>query len=154
MDPMAELLLYMADRAQHIREVVTPRLESGQLVLCDRYYDATLVYQGYARGIDIEIIQSLHRMILEDLKPHITILLDLEPQIGLDRAWKEIDSGTRTGRETRFEKEALRFHEKVRAGYLTLAQHEPHRFHVVNASQSERQVRESIISILDAKIIA
>jgi len=153
-DPMTELLLYMADRSQHINEVVIPHLASGKLVLCDRYYDATLVYQGYARGIDIEIIQRLHQWILKDLKPDVTILLDLEPQIGLKRAWKEIDRGTRTGLETRFEKETLRFHKKVRAGYLTLARNDPDRFEVVDASQNERQVRERIIHILDGKIAA
>ncbi len=150
--PMAELLLYMADRSQHINEVVIPHLASGKLVLCDRYYDATLVYQGYARGIDIEIIQRLHRWILKGLKPNVTLLLDLEPHIGLKRAWKEIDRGTRTGLETRFEKETLRFHKKVRAGYLTLARNDPDRFEVVDASQTERQVRERIIHILDQKI--
>ena len=150
--PMAELLLYMADRSQHVNEVVIPHLASGKLVLCDRYYDATLVYQGYARGIDIEIIQRLHRWVLKDLKPDVTILLDLEPQIGLKRAWKEIDRGARTGLETRFEKETLRFHKKVRAGYLTLARNDPDRFEVVDASQNERQVRERIMHILDEKI--
>lgn len=153
-DPMTELLLYMADRSQHINEIIIPHLASGKLVLCDRYYDATLVYQGYARGIDIEIIQRLHRWVLKDLKPNVTILLDLEPQIGLKRAWKEIDRGTRTGLETRFEKETLRFHKKVRAGYLALARNDPDRFEVIDASQSERQVRERIIHLLDRKIAA
>ncbi len=153
-DPMTELLLYMADRSQHINEIIIPHLASGKLVLCDRYYDATLVYQGYARGIDIEIIQRLHRWVLKDLKPDVTILMDLEPQIGLKRAWKEIDRGTRTGRETRFEKETLRFHKKVRAGYLALARNDPDRFEVIDASQSERQVRERIIHLLDRKIAA
>lgn len=153
-DPMTELLLYMADRSQHINEIIIPHLASGKLVLCDRYYDATLVYQGYARGIDIEIIQRLHRWVLKDLNPDVTILLDLEPQIGLERAWKEIDRGARTGRETRFEKETLRFHKKVRAGYLALARNDPDRFEVIDASQSERQVRERIIHLLDRKIAA
>ena len=99
--PMAELLLYMADRAQHINSLIRPCLADGKVVLCDRYFDATLVYQGFARGLDTEFICDLHRIIFDDLKPDITFLLDLEPDIGLARAWKQLDKGTRSGAESR-----------------------------------------------------
>ena len=148
MVPNAELLLYMADRAQHIASVVRPALADNKIVLCDRYFDATVVYQGYARGLDTSFIYELHRLILEDFKPDITLLLDLSPRIGLARAWQQLDNGTRSGSESRFEEETLSFHEKVRAGYLELARLEPERFRTVDASGEEKQVQADIQEIL------
>ena len=146
--PKAELLLYMADRAQHIDRLVKPCLADNKVVLCDRYFDATMVYQGYARGIDTGLICELHRLVLEDFKPDFTLLLDLEPRIGLARAWQELNSGNRSGRESRFEEETLSFHEKVRAGYLELARQEPERFRVIDASKDEMQVQADIRQVL------
>ncbi|QTA91951.1 dTMP kinase [Desulfonema magnum] len=148
MDSLTELLLYMADRVQHINKVVIPSLSEGKTVLCDRYSDATLVYQGFARGINIELIKKLHRLILDDLKPDMTFLLDLPPEIGLSRAWKQIENGIRTKLETRFEKETLAFHKKVREGYLALARLEPERFRIIDASVNENQVQREIIKNL------
>ena len=144
LSPSAELLLYMADRAQHVKEIIEPLLSEGKTVLCDRFFDATLVYQGYARGLDIDLINRLHNLVLKGLKPDITILLDLPVETGLKRAWKEIDRGTRESVETRFEEEALAFHEKVRAGYLELARLEPDRFYTVDSGLSEAGVFEEI----------
>ena len=152
MDPLAELLLYTADRAQHIQEFILPLLSDGKMVLCDRYYDATMAYQGFARGLDIGLIEKMHKLLFENLKPDITLLLDLPPEIGLARAWKQIETGTRTGEETRFEEETLSFHKKVRSGYLELAHLEPERFRIIDASKDEHGVREEIIKILDAEI--
>ena len=152
MDPLAELLLYTADRAQHIKEFILPLLSDGKMVLCDRYYDATMAYQGFARGLDIGLIEKMHKLLFENLKPDITLLLDLPPEIGLARAWKQIETGTRTGEETRFEEETLSFHKKVRSGYLELARLEPERFRIIDASKDEHGVREEIIKILDAEI--
>lgn len=152
MDPLTELLLYTADRAQHIKEFIYPNLSAGKIVLCDRYYDATVAYQGFARGLDMGLIKRLHRLIFADLKPDITILLDLPPEVGLSRAWRQIKNGTRTDLETRFEKETLSFHEKVRSGYLELAHLEPERFRVVDASKDENRVRETIIKILSIEM--
>lgn len=151
-DPISELLLYMADRVQHAREVILPGLASGKVVLCDRFFDATLVYQGFARGLDTVIIQKLHQMMLDNLTPNITILLDLPPEIGLSRAWKQINQKIRSGSETRFEEEMLSFHEKVRSGYLTLARAEPERFLIVDAALGEKQVREDILETLKEKL--
>jgi dTMP kinase len=142
--PTAELLLYMADRAQHINSLIKPCLAEGKVVLCDRYFDATVVYQGFARGLDTEIICDLHRLVFNDLKPDITFLLDLAPQIGLARAWKQLDNGTRSGTESRFEAETISFHEKVRAGYLELARRQPERIRVVDGSRDEKQVHVDI----------
>jgi dTMP kinase len=146
--PMSELLLYLADRAQHIKELVMPALTAGKTVLCDRFFDATVVYQGYARAVDAQLIHRLHELIFEGFKPDATILLDLPPAIGLSRAWEQIDNGKRKSAESRFEKEKLSFHEKVRAGYLELARREPERFHVIDASQEEDKVRRDIINAL------
>ncbi len=142
--PTAELLLYMADRAQHINTLIKPCLAEGKIVLCDRYFDATVVYQGFARGLDTGFICDLHRLILDDLKPEMTFLLDLSPRIGLARAWKQLDNGTRSGTESRFEEETISFHEKVRAGYLELARRQPERIRVVDGSQDKKQVQMDI----------
>ena len=150
MDAKTELLLYMADRAQHIHSLIKPSLAAGKTVLCDRYFDATVVYQGYARGLDIELIKHLHSTLLEDLKPDITILLDLPPQVGLQRAWKQLNNGQRSNKEGRFEEEKLEFHQRVREGYLELANAEPDRFHIIDAAQDEQKVRDSIIKIIDS----
>ena len=150
MDAKTELLLYMADRAQHIHSLIKPSLAAGKTVLCDRYFDATVVYQGYARGLDIELIKNLHSTLFEDLKPNITILLDLPPQVGLQRAWKQLNNGQRSNKEGRFEEEKLEFHQRVREGYLELANAEPDRFHIVDAAQDERKVQDSILKIIDS----
>ncbi len=152
MYPLTELLLYTADRAQHIKEYILPLLSDGKMVLCDRFYDATMVYQGFARGLNIGLIEKMHKLLFENLKPDITLLLDLPPEIGLARAWKQIETGTRTGEETRFEEETISFHKKVRSGYLELSRLEPERFRIIDASKDEHGVREEIIKILDTEI--
>jgi len=148
LDPVAELLLYMADRIQHVKQVIIPALNKGKIVLCDRYADSTLVYQGFARGLDIELIKKLHSLLINDLKPDITFLFDLPPEIGLSRAWKQIKNGARSELETRFEKERLLFHEKVRNGYLELARLEPERFRIINALQDENRVMNEVIKTI------
>ena len=150
--PAAELLLYMADRAQHIDSLIKPRLAEGKIVLCDRYFDATVVYQGFARGLDTGVIRDLHRIIFKDLKPDITLLLDLPPRIGLARAWRELDSGNRSDAESRFEEEAIGFHEKVRAGYLELAKTEPGRIKIIDASRPLDAVQADIRKVLSAAL--
>jgi dTMP kinase len=148
MAPVTELLLYMADRVQHVTEIIRPALESGKTVLCDRFYDATVVYQGFARGVDLKTIQSLHAALLKGIQPDVTVLLDLPPEQGLARAWKQIDSGSRTPLETRFERETIHFHEKVRSGYLKLAGETPERFRIINAGETEAEVKEKILKTL------
>jgi dTMP kinase len=148
--PMTELLLYMADRSQHIFEMIKPCLEAGKTVVCDRYFDATLVYQGFARGLSIELIGKLHQLLFDDLKPDVTLLLDLSPQVGLERAWQQLNTGQRSGAESRFEAETVAFHEKVRAGYLELARLEPDRFRIIDAAKTQDQVFAAISKVLSA----
>jgi dTMP kinase len=152
MNPAAELLLYTADRVQHIQEIILPMIEGGGIVICDRYFDATLAYQGVARGLDMTLILDLHRLICRNLKPDLTFLLDLPPDIGLQRAWKQLESGSRMDTESRFEKETLAFHERVRAGYLAIAEKEPERFRIIDAAQSQDQVQSQITRVLELEI--
>jgi len=145
----AELLMYMADRVQHVETVVRPALNRGETVLCDRYLDATLAYQGYGRGLNVDLLCGLHRLLLNDFKPDLTFLLDLSPEIGLSRAWRRIDAAGEEAEQTRFEEEALGFHERVRAGYLDLARREPDRFRIVDAAQGPARVQEAILEIIN-----
>ncbi|MGA9478133.1 MAG: dTMP kinase [Desulfobacterales bacterium] len=156
MEGLTELFLYEADRAEHVRKIIAPALSAGKTVLCDRFCDATVVYQGYARGLDLEEIRRIHRFILGNLRPDLTILLDLPPEIGLARAWAQIDKGDRTGKESRFEKEALDFHRKIRAGYLDIARHESERFCIVDAEQDAaavcRDIKKAIERLMEGRV--
>jgi dTMP kinase len=152
LSPTAELLLYVADRVQHLETVVRPALADGKVVVCDRYFDATLVYQGYARGIDREMIRRLHQLACNGLKPDLTLLLDLAPEAGLARAWRRIHSDMTHKQESRFEKETLAFHQRVRAGYLDLAHREPQRFVCIDAAADEPVVRSRIEAVLKKHI--
>lgn len=148
LSPTAELLLYAADRAQHITTVIQPALAAGKTVICDRFADSTTVYQGYARGLDLGTIETLHQLVLRDIAPDLTLLLDLEPALGLKRAWSALETGNRLEREARFEKETLEFHEAVRAGYHALIRRYPERFRVIDASRDKDAVTTQIIDEL------
>ncbi len=128
---MAELLLFNASRAELVGKVVRPVLEEGKIVVCDRYTDSTLAYQGYGRGIDLGTVRSLNDSATSGLKPDLTILLDMPHQQGLARKRQNLD---------RFENEEAAFHERVRRGYLMLAAGEPERWLVIDAGQSKDRV--------------
>ncbi|NVM56807.1 MAG: dTMP kinase [Desulfobacterales bacterium] len=146
--PITELLLYEADRAQHVREVIEPALAANKVVVSDRFFDATTVYQGYARGYDLKLIEQIHRTVLGHLKPDLTIILDLPVDLGLKRAWQRIKNQPASLREDRFEKEALPFHEKVRQSYLTLASLQPDRFRVIDATRDPQTIHRDIVEIV------
>ncbi len=148
LDAMAELLLYTADRAQHVSEKIRPALDSGKIVLCDRFYDSTIAYQGAARGIEAATIIALGRLVLKGIAPDITFLLDLPPEAGLLRAWQEINAGGRDTSQSRFEREKMLFHKKVREGYLSLAEAEPQRIRIVDGSLPPEIVKETILEEL------
>ncbi len=148
LDPMSELLLYTADRAQHVSECIRPALTAGKTVICDRFLDSTVVYQGTARGIDADTILEINRRVLSGVVPDVTFLLDLPPEIGLSRAWQEIHSGGRDRGQSRFEQERVRFHEKVRDGYKRLAAAAPERFRVIDASRDVEAVRADMAAEL------
>jgi dTMP kinase len=146
--PMAELLLYVADRAQHVHEVIAPALAAGTHVLCDRYTDATIAYQGFARGIDPAYIRALHARPPLDRRADRTILLDVDPEVGLDRARRRNDDLGLELTEGRFEREALAFHGRVREGYLALAEDDPFRFRIVAAEGGPAEIEARIADLL------
>ncbi len=148
-EPVSELLLYLADRYQHLREVIEPALSRGLFVLCDRYHDATRAYQGGARGIPMGIVDSLAH-ILGITDPDATILLDIEPGDALARARSRNESVASTAEEGRFEAEDLSFHRNVRAAYLELARSHPHRIHVIDASGTPDEVFARILPLLES----
>jgi dTMP kinase len=148
-EPIAELLLYLADRCQHLHELVEPALSRGLTVLSDRYHDATRAYQGAARRIPEALIEDLRRR-LEIREPDRTILLDLEPEIGLERACARNRASGSVGVEGRFEAEDLSFHRDVRAAYLALARSSPDRISIVDASGTPDQVFQRIEPLLAA----
>ncbi|MDI6865961.1 MULTISPECIES: dTMP kinase [Thermodesulfovibrio] len=136
-NPLCELLLYFADRVQHIEEKIKPCIESGFIVICDRFTDSTLVYQGYARGISIDLIKQLNKIVLDEFMPDLTVLLDCPANIGLKRNQK-------INKKDRFEMENLAFHEKVRQGYLKLVELYKKRFFVLDATESIDKIAEDI----------
>ncbi len=145
-EPMAELYLYAAARAQHIRQVILPALQMGKNVLCDRFADATFAYQGYGRGLNGGWIEKIHSCTMDNLMPHVTFLLDLPVEEGLRRALRRMEK--QADKEDRFEKETLDFHRRVREGYLYLAKHEPKRIIVLDGMKDEQTLHREIISLL------
>jgi dTMP kinase len=151
LDPRAELLLYAAGRAQHLAEFIRPALEGGAIVLCDRFSDATYAYQGHGRGLDLELIGDLDRLVTGGMRPDLTILLDIDASKGLARA-RGRNSRHGLGAEARFENEHLPFHERVRRGYLELARREPGRFRVVDASRQPEAVHREVRQLVEERL--
>ncbi|MBE0597703.1 MAG: dTMP kinase [Desulfuromonadales bacterium] len=145
--PRAELLLYAAARAQHVEEVIRPALLTGRTVLCDRFIDATLAYQGYGRGLDLRMIGDLNRLAAGPVTPDLTLLLDLPEALGLQRARRR-NTQLALESEERFERESLEFHQRVRLGYLELARQES-RFRVIDAVGSVAEVAARIGAAVD-----
>ncbi len=134
--PLTELLMFNASRAQLVEEIIQPNLKGGKVVICDRYVDSTLAYQGYGRGLDLEMVNMVNNIITRELKPNLTFLLDISPEEGLARI---------RGREKdRFEQEDIAFHQRVREGYLKMAATDPERWLVVDASQSKAKIEKII----------
>lgn len=149
--PSAELFLFLADRAEHVQTCIKPALEQGKIVLCDRFTDSTVAYQGYGRGMDIAELKMLNSLATQGIAPDLTIILDLDPQIGLARANARNKEQNLTVKEGRFEAETLEFHQKIRAGFLAMSREED-RFFVVNAEQSAEQVFEIVCEKLQTMI--
>jgi dTMP kinase len=139
LDPKAELLVYLADRAHHVAKVVKPALELGTLVLCDRFTDSTVAYQGYARGLGVDFVESLNLFATGGVQPNLTIFLDVDPEEGLRR------SLSRNRGLDRIESEKIEFHEKIRSGFFLQACNNPHRIVRVNADGSEDAVFAAVV---------
>jgi dTMP kinase len=137
----AEILLFSASRAQLVREKIRPALEAGQLVLCDRYADSTLAYQGYGHGLPLEPLRAITEFATGGLKPHLTLLLDLDPAVGLQRRQSAVADGAEWNR---LDDQALAFHRRARVGYHTLVSEEPERWRIVDASQPPDAVQQAL----------
>lgn len=139
--PMAECLLFFAARQMHVETLIKPAIAAGKIVICDRFTDSTIAYQGYGHGFDISTIQQVAKLSLGDFKPDLTFILDLPVADGLARSLKQKDmAGGKENTEDRFEKLKIDFHEKLRQGFLTIAKHEPSRCVVVDAGGSADDV--------------
>jgi dTMP kinase len=150
MDPLTELLLYEASRAQLVQEIVRPALEAGRIVVCDRFTDSTVAYQGYGRGLDLDLIARLNELATRGIQPDLTCLLDLDPTVGLERVSSRLAAPR--SRRDRLENEALAFHERVRHGYRTLAATEPERVILLDATQGILGLAEEIGRQVDARL--
>jgi len=147
-----ELFLYLADRAQHVQEIIMPALAQGKVVLCDRHTDSTMAYQGYGRGIDLELLTRLNKMASCDLSPDLTFLLDCPVRVGLTRTTERSSRTPVINAEDRFEKEKMAFHENVRQGFLALARAEPERISIIDASGTVQEVFEAIRTIVNIRM--
>lgn len=139
----SELLLFYADRAQHLAKVIRPAMEAGRLVLVDRYDDSTRAYQG-AQGIPESTMEKLGEMVFGHFRPHLTLILDMDPVLSLERVRTRNSAAGTAFKETRFDDEALDFHTRVRKRFLAIAQQEPHRVVVVPADRTPEEVHEVI----------
>ncbi len=145
-NPVSETLLFYAARSEHVEKLILPALAQGKILLCDRFNDSTLVYQGYAKGLGEAFVENIKNLTIGKLAPHATIILDIDVGQGLAR------TQARNNNETRFENMAQEFHQKVRDGFLTIAKKEPGRCLVVAAAQSEATVHKAIIAGLNEKL--
>ena len=141
MTPITELLLYNASRAQHIKEIIVPAMNKGAVVITDRFADSTVAYQGYARGIDLHLIDSIETIVTSGVQPDITILLDLDVETGLNR-------NRGINKMDRLELEDVEFHKRVRSGYLEIAAKELERIKLIDASGSIEEIHNKIIKII------
>ena len=141
MSPEAEFLLFSASRAQVVRELIRPHLERGGVVVCDRFYDSSLAYQGYGHELDLELLRTITGFVTGGLTPDLTILLDLSSELGLERRKQD-------GRWNRLDDYDLDFHERVREGYLKLIEAEPDRWFRIDAAQAEDEIQDQIRSVV------
>ena len=147
-DPLAETLLFLADRAQHIHEALRPSLQSGVMVLCDRFNDSTIAYQGVGRGLGLDFVQNWCHSICGDILPDLTLLLDLDPAKGLTRV--KIERNTLDS----IEAEDLTFHKKIREAFLLLAKRDPARFEIIDASASLDEVFENSLQAILKRMLS
>ncbi len=140
MSHIAEALLYMAARAQLVEEIIEPALKKGKIIICDRFLDSTLAYQGYGCGIDIEFIKNVGRMATKNIKPDLTLLFNITVEKGLSRRGKIKD---------RIERRSLLYHNRVRDGYLKIARQEPQRIKIINADDDKMNIQHAVRNIVN-----
>jgi dTMP kinase len=147
-DPLTETLLHFASRRDHVVNIIKPALERGEWVLCDRFADSTFAYQGYGHGLSLNVIQTLYQLVLGDFKPDLTIILDIDVSIGLQRASMRNQKREQKISEDRYEKMNKQFHDKLRQGFLSLASKDEKRYRVIDANQSPEQIEKLIWTIV------
>ncbi|MCI0402079.1 MAG: dTMP kinase [Acidobacteria bacterium] len=145
MDPRNEVLLYFASRAQNVAQVIRPALEEGRIVLCDRFTDASLAFQGYGRGLDLRFIRQLHKFACQGVNPNLTFVLDINPETSVRRARDRNVSARRD--EGRIEGEALSFHRRVRRGYRALARLEPRRVKLIPGEREVDAIHQRVVAL-------
>ncbi|MFD0717106.1 dTMP kinase [Paenibacillus sp. GCM10027626] len=146
MEPRTEALLYAAARRQHLTEKIMPALQAGQIVICDRFIDSSLAYQGHARGIGMDAIRSINQFAIDGIMPDLTLFMDIEPEVGLQR----VRQGD--GREiNRLDLEDMQFHRLVREGYMLLMQEEPERMVRIDAGGTPEQVLEAALAVIKGR---
>lgn len=148
--PMSEALLMYAARADHWENRIYPALQKGQWVICDRFADSSVAYQGYGRGLDLEFLETLYGQIIGAQKPHLTYVFDLDPQIGLERSNLRLEKSNHAYVEGRFESLDLEFHQKVREGFLKIAEQEPSRCKIIDASLPLEEIQSLIWQDINA----
>lgn len=146
-----ELCLFLASRAQHIQEVILPALNSKKILLCDRFNDSTIAYQGHARGLGSESVEKFCNFVCENLYPDLTLYLDIDPELGLKRVKKLPHRNSMKGLD-RIEAEHISFHQKIREGFHLIAKKYPDRFFIIDASQSIEKVFERSLEIIERKL--
>lgn len=146
MHPRTEILLFCSSRAQLVEELIRPSLAEGKLILCDRYADSTMAYQGYGHGLDRDLLSKLLDFATGGLKPDLTLLFDISAEAGLRRRLSNHEEWNR------MDDYALQFHERVRNGYLAMAAAEPERWTVINADRSPDEIHEEVVSVITAKL--
>jgi dTMP kinase len=146
----AELMLVLADRAQHVREKLRPALEAGRVVISDRYSDSTVAYQGYGRGFDLKLLDELNRLASDGMRPDLTFVLDCPVDIGLERTRARVKGGVRM--PDRFEGEQLEFHRRVREGFLSIARDEPARVKLIDSTRDVAVVTAEMVNAVTALI--
>jgi dTMP kinase len=141
-DGLTETLLHTAARRDHVVNTIQPALESGKIVVCDRFFDSTMAYQGYGHGVDQKIITTIHHAVVGDFKPDLTLILDVPVEVGLARV------AARGGAEMRYESMEREFHERLRKGFLEIAKIDPERCRVINASRDAETVQHDVLAEL------
>lgn len=150
--PHAELLLFLASRAQHIDEVISPALQAGKVVLCDRFNDSTIAYQGYARGLGLDYVKNLCSQVCRDVVPNLTFYLRVDPETGLHRSKGTHKKQAASGELDRIESEKMDFHRSILEGFDLLAKQEPSRIFVIDAAKTKEYVIKKAMAKLEKTI--
>jgi dTMP kinase len=150
LDPVAELLLYFASRAQNVEELIRPALAQGKVVLSDRFTDSSMAYQGYGRGLGADAVAALHRIACRGLDPDLTLLIDIDPELSIERAHARNREGGHN--ETRMDEQAIEFHRQVRRAYLEMAAREPGRFRVIDGAADFETVSRAVWEAVEPEL--